>query len=386
MYQKVIVSFLATILLAFGIQDIGYSQNVSMKASSADIPINRELIPTVGGLTGPEKIYSQSIHSVIWITTDDSQGSGVLIDEDWKIAVTNKHVTKDHPSVNVFFPVPDAITGDLVFARRLYKNKSNYEAFIQHGYATTGHIIKEDSDNDLAVIRLDRIPKTAREIDCDSVYNYREMVENISVVYVLGNPGEQDLWRWTSGHFQGFKTHQNFSGKLLHISADIYRGNSGGPVLDNNGRMIGIIALSDEHMNAYAIPLEYIDELMRKPMITSNEIPVFSITNYTGFTVPYLIKWTENSEWAKHSLSKNKINIHWYPKPSKAIPADYPQVLFDHIVDDGKNDPYKHYELETNTTTLDTGGKLGHHKDAYKYHFQYDSKTKTLDLFGSPKE
>lgn len=389
MCQKVIVSILAMILLTFGIQGIGHSQNVPMEADSSYSPTDRELIRAIWKSTEPKEvteIYNQGIRSVMWITTADGvQASGVLIDKTLRIAVTNEHVTKNHEAVNVFFPVRDA-NGTLIYDRSFYKKASKREMLTELSYATTGRVIEKDSKNDLAILRLDEIPEMAREIGRDLSYDYHEMKENVSVVHILGNPGGRSLWRWTSGIFQGFMSFSNFSGTFLHISADIYGGNSGGPVLNNDGRLIGIIALSDEHMNTYAIPLEYIDELMRKLKKKLN--PVFSITNYTGFTVPYLIKWTENSEWKKHSLSKNKneINIHWYPKPPTAIPKDYPQVLFDHIVGDNKNDPYKHYQLKTNAMILDPGGKPSHNKDARKYEFQYDSKTNKLDLYESSKE
>ena len=377
-YRKVIVSILAMILLTFGVQGISYSQNVPMEADSSYTKINKELIRAVWRLTEPEgvrEIYNQGIRSVMWITTDDGQASGVLINKELRMAVTNKHVAKNHESVNVFFPVRDA-NGIWIYDRSFYGNESNQGILTQLGYATTGRVIKKDSEHDLAIVRLDGIPETAREIDRDFIYDYREMKRD-NLVHILGNPGGRSLWRWTLGNFQEVTHLQGFRGEFLHINADIYGGNSGGPVLNNGGRLIGIISLSDRLMNAYAIPLEYIDELMKKPM---SEIQVFSITNHTALTVSYLIKWTENLEWKQYSLQQKKINIHWYPKPLTAIPEGYPQILFDHIVDNNEEVSPKHYKLETNTTTLGSGVKPSHNKDARKYQFKYYSETKEIKL------
>lgn len=49
------------------------------------------------------------------------------------------------------------------------------------------------------------------------------------LVYILGNPGGQDLWRWTLGQFL------NDHGDFLHIQSDVFGGNSGGPVLNKQG-------------------------------------------------------------------------------------------------------------------------------------------------------
>lgn len=402
-YQKKIASILAMILLIFGVQDIGYSQNVPIEADSSYILTERELVRAVWRLTEPEgveEIYNQGIRSVMWITTEYAQASGVLIDEEFKIAVTNEHVTKDHESVNVFFPVRDA-NGNLIYDRSFYENRSNREILTQLGYATKGRVIAEDSKNDLAIIHLDGIPEIASDINLDVFYDYREMGKN-DLVHILGNPGGRSLWRWTLGNFQGVTHLQdfNFGGELLHINADIYGGNSGGPVLNNSGRLIGIISLSDRLMNTYAIPFEYIEKLIS----TLNEIQVFSITNHTELTVHYKIKWRGDAEWNKfflfpnHSLDPNQrtwytdlmnfvglwqqdlshVRIHAYP--STAVPEGYPHILFDHIVDNNEEVSLKHYKLKTNTTTLGSGVKPSHNKDARKYQFRYSSQTKELSL------
>ena len=50
--------------------------------------------------------------------------------------------------------------------------------------------------------------------------------------------------------------------QLFHIQSDVFGGNSGGPVLNKEGILLGIIARSDRHMNAVAIPARYIYQLL----------------------------------------------------------------------------------------------------------------------------
>ena len=106
---------------------------------------------------------------------------------------------------------------------------------------------------DLAIIRLDGLPETAREIE----WSFTTPTTNAGdLVYILGNPGGQDLWRWTLGEF--LNDHEDF----LHIQSDVFGGNSGGPVLNKQGILIGIVARSDRHMNALAIPVRDINRLL----------------------------------------------------------------------------------------------------------------------------
>ena len=92
-------------------------------------------------------------------------------------------------------------------------------------------------------------------------YHFREVNAvyvsgNLLMYYEEGNPGGQDLWRWTLGEFP------NDHGDFLHIQSDVFGGNSGGPVLNKQGILLGIIARSDRHMNALAIPARDINRLL----------------------------------------------------------------------------------------------------------------------------
>ena len=81
------------------------------------------------------------------------------------------------------------------------------------------------------------------------------------LVYILGNPAKQELWRWTLGEFL------NDHGDFLHIQSDVFGGNSGGPVLNKQGILIGIVARSDRHMNAAAIPVRHINQLLSESKV-----------------------------------------------------------------------------------------------------------------------
>ena len=110
----------------------------------------------------------------------------------------------------------------------------------------------------MAIIRLDGLPETAREIDWNFTPPKTKAGE---LVYILGNPAKQELWRWTLGEFL------NDHGDFLHIQSDVFGGNSGGPVLNKQGILIGIVARSDQLMNAAAIPARHISRLLSESKV-----------------------------------------------------------------------------------------------------------------------
>ena len=197
------------------------------------------------------QVYNNAIRGVMWIVNPGiGEGSGVLIDKKFKFAITNAHVTGTQNVVDVYFPAPNE-KGELIKDRNFYL--ANSGVLKRLGYYTKGRVVAKNGDRDLAIIRLDGLPETAREID----WNFTSPATNAGdLVYILGNPGGQDLWRWTLGEF--LKDHGDFS----HIQSDVFGGNSGGPVLNKQGILIGIVAQSDRHMNALAIPVRYINGLL----------------------------------------------------------------------------------------------------------------------------
>ena len=211
--------------------------------------------PTPPKLTA-NQVYDHAIRAVMWIVNPGiGEGSGVLIDKKSKLAVTNAHVTGKQNTIDVYFPAPDE-NGKLIKDINFYLTNGN--VLKRLGYYTKGHVVARDEKTDLAIIRLDGLPETAREIDWNSTTPTTNAGD---LVYILGNPGGQDLWRWTLGEF--LKDHRDF----LHIQSDVFGGNSGGPVLNKQGVLIGIVARSDRHMNALAIPARYINRLLSKSQL-----------------------------------------------------------------------------------------------------------------------
>ncbi len=211
-------------------------------------------------LTSPkstaDQVYNNAIRSVMWIVNPGiSEGSGVLFDKGYRLAITNAHVTGTQNTIDVYFPAPDE-KGELIKDRNFYLTNSG--VLKRLGYYTKGHVVARNEKTDLAIIKLDGLPETAREIDWNAAISTTNAGD---LVYILGNPGGQELWHWTLGEF--LKDHGDF----LHLQSDVFGGNSGGPVLNKQGILIGIVARSDRHMNALAIPVRDISRLLSESQL-----------------------------------------------------------------------------------------------------------------------
>ena len=214
-------------------------------------PQSKNINPSTPRKFSADQVYDNAIRSVMWIVNPGiGEGSGVLIDKKSKLAITNAHVPGEQNTVDIYFPAPDE-KGELIKDRNFYLTSSG--VLKRLGYYSKGHVVARDKETDIAIIRLDGLPETAREID----WSFTVPATNSGdIVYILGNPGGQDLWRWTLGEY--LKDHGDF----LHIQSDVFGGNSGGPVLNKQGVLLGIVARSDRHMNALAIPVRDINQLL----------------------------------------------------------------------------------------------------------------------------
>ena len=210
-----------------------------------------EATPLIPLKSTADQVYNNAIRAVMWIVNPGiGEGSSVLFDKKFRLAITNAHVSGTQNTIDVYFLAPDE-KGELIKDRNFYLTNSG--VLKRLGYYTKGHVVARNEKTDLAIIKLEGLPETAREIDWDSTAPSTKAGD---LVYILGNPGGQDLWRWTLGEF--LSDHSDF----LHIQSDVFGGNSGGPVLNKQGILIGIVARSDRHMNALAIPMRDINRLL----------------------------------------------------------------------------------------------------------------------------
>lgn len=99
----------------------------------------------------------------------------------------------------------------------------------------TAKIIAFDQDNDLALLK-------SNNFKSDNFVNISQSNGLIgNKVHIIGHPAKVEFTYFT-GIISGFRTNPNkgYMQNLLHITAPIYMGNSGGGAFDESGNLIGI--------------------------------------------------------------------------------------------------------------------------------------------------
>ena len=189
-------------------------------------------------------------------TTSMTNGSGIVLTADGLIA-TNYHVVED----GLEFFVDVFTNGE----------KKSYKA----------NVIKTDKANDLAVIKI--VDPTFKPFNAIP-YSFKMQGVNVGeTVFTMGypRPGLQgEEVKVTDGIISSKTGYQN-DNKTYQISAPIQPGNSGGPLFDNAGNLIGLTSSgipSGENVG-YAIKISYLNNLLDLVPSFSSMPSSTSITN-----------------------------------------------------------------------------------------------------------
>ena len=315
-----------------------------------------------------QQIYDQGMQSVVWIETIQEngfgKGSGVLIDKERRLVVTNEHVIRNARDIYVFFPWSER-DGTLNKEEDFYL--ANWERLENRGYASGGRVIAQNVRNDLAIVQLNQLPPTAREIKHDFSRHVEDSMKRGDKVHILGNPGNR-LWNWTQGTFVASGASCLPSrGACFEMEGDAHGGNSGGPVLNGQGMLIGILAAGTDETVAVAVPTRNLKALLDTLRLRH----VFKIRNRTEIIMPYEIKWSNSDNWQPYSLAQNYVRIHWMERDK--IPLGYPQIRFDHIGGD-RQVTYRTYKVDVSLTYSQNND------DVLTYRFEFVTRNQ-LDFF-----
>ena len=187
--------------------------------SNTAIAVAEKVITSIVGIN-----VQYNVNTVFGQTsTASASGSGIIISEDGYI-LTNNHIVNSS-STSSYYEVAEATRVTVT----LYNDQTEYEA----------EIIGTDSQTDLAVVKIDKTGLTAAELgDSDSV-----KVGEFAMA--IGNPlGLQSSI--TCGIISAVNREVTDSGNtyvLLQTDAAINSGNSGGALVNADGKVIGINTL-----------------------------------------------------------------------------------------------------------------------------------------------
>jgi len=194
-----------------------------------------ELAPSAGPEFTPRSIYAKASPAVVLILCSDKDGggelgSGSILDVSGKI-LTNAHVVirdssrQPWPTIRVYFK-PAKMTGD---PQQDLVNPVEAE------------VLQYDSSLDLALIQTKAAPPRPATLSLGDP-------EGVSVgdrVAAIGHPEQGGMWTLTTGIVSTVVANLgNVKGKKgFQTDASINRGNSGGPLVDASGNIIGVNTL-----------------------------------------------------------------------------------------------------------------------------------------------
>jgi putative serine protease PepD len=169
--------------------------------------------PAAGGLSAGD-VYRRAASAVVEIQTGNASGTGFVLDAEGHL-VTNAHV------------VDDAQTVEVAFAE---------------GAKEQGRVIATDRSTDLAVLQVDLAGHDVDPLQLDSSADVKVGDD----VYAIGNPFGLER-SFTAGIVSAVNRQiQSPNGftidDAIQTDAPVNQGNSGGPLLDAAGNVIGVVS------------------------------------------------------------------------------------------------------------------------------------------------
>lgn len=267
-------------------------------------PLSVENIPQAGGFS-LQQIYVKAISSVVSISCKSRGGSatgtGVIVSTDGYI-VTNSHVVESAETIEILFH--DGSTG-------------------------AAAVVGADTVSDLAVLYVEGMSLTPAEFGDSSALRVGDSV------VAIGDPlGIELRGTMTDGIVSAINRDISTGGRtmtLIQTNAALNSGNSGGPLLNCYGQVIGIntMKIGDYMSDAgveglgFAIPSttvkEIVDQLIAKGYvagrptlgITGQEISSFDQLYYRIPQGIYITKVEENSAAAQKGICSGDILLQF---------------------------------------------------------------------------
>lgn len=212
-------------------------------------PESIDNIPQEGGMSWQD-IYEMNIPSVVSISTPFSSGTGVILSESGYI-VTNSHVVAGSGEISVL------LTDDRSF---------------------TAELVGDDTVSDLAVLKIEA------EGLVPAVFGDSGVLRVGDAVAAIGDPlGLELRGTFTNGIISAINRDVTVNGRtmtLLQTNAALNSGNSGGPLVNCHGQVIGINTLKISAFTndagveglGFAIPSttvkEIVDQLVRQGYVS----------------------------------------------------------------------------------------------------------------------
>jgi S1-C subfamily serine protease len=207
--------------------------------------------PDVGATRGASdsQIYQRAARSVVLVVTDRALGSGALITADGQI-VTNLHVVEGAKVIAVAFK--PAIEGATVTKADLRKVE----------------VVKVDEVADLALLKVGEVPAGIEPLQLGDSNSLQVGAD----VHAIGHP-TGETWTYTRGVVSQIRRAYDWKAEdkvaheatVIQTQTPINPGNSGGPLLDSQGKLVGINSFTSEGEGLnFAVSVEDVKSMLAR--------------------------------------------------------------------------------------------------------------------------
>jgi serine protease Do len=252
----------------------------------------------------PREIYKTFSKAVVLIFATDgsaqgSAGTGSIISKDGEV-ITNAHVVSKEgtPYKKVFIYLkPDTLVGSM-------------KDDLKQRFKAT--IVDLDPTLDLALLKMEEPPADLMTM----AFGDPNSVEIGEPVVAIGHPETGGLWTLTTGAISAVvKDFQGVDGKdVFQTEASVNRGNSGGPLINAYGQMVGINTCISRR--------------------ASDGLAITSINFSLKSSVP--VEWMKRRKLMNLAYAKPEATASLAAADTKPPPASEPQVVAKVDAGDGK--------------------------------------------------
>jgi S1-C subfamily serine protease len=237
------------------------------------------------------RIFRDSAPSVVLISRTGGTGTGALISEDGLI-FTNSHVVGEAKKVDVYF-------------------KPNRPGNYSHNEYVSGAVINNNKIVDLALIKLLKSPVGVKPLSLANV----DSLEIGQDVHAIGHPYGGADWSYTRGYIgQLIKDYEWEIDDIVHKAKMVIQsqtpityGNSGGPLLNDNGSIIGVNTFGGDYAGAtYAVSVQdlklFLNEKIKPPPASTKTIEAKRASQQYGSNVVKIKKYHYDNDGVKDTL------------------------------------------------------------------------------------